>query len=234
MQVLAFTSQKGGSGKTTLAGHMAVQAERAGHGPVAMIDTDPQGSLADWWNERAADTPVFAHTFVARLAEDMQAMRARGIKLLIFDTPPANTATIEHVVRLANLVAIPTRPSPHDLRAAGATVELVERLGKPLTFVINGAAPRARITAEAAIALSQHGTVAPITIHQRTDFAASMIDGRTVMELNERSKSAQEIHDLWQYLAVRLARAATPPAFTSARTGTGSDAIVGPTRMAAV
>ena len=57
MNVLALTSQKGGSRKTTLAGHLAVAAEIAGAGPVAVIDTDPLGSLTDWWNERQAPTP---------------------------------------------------------------------------------------------------------------------------------------------------------------------------------
>ncbi len=206
MQVMAITSQKGGSGKTTLAGHIAVEAQRAGGGPVALIDTDPQGSLADWWNAREAATPAFVHTFVERLDQDIQKMRALGHKLLIIDTPPAITATISSVVEVADLVVVPTRPSPHDLRAAGSTVDLVERLGKPLVFVINGATIRARITAEAAIALSQHGTLAPIFVHQRTDFAASMIDGRTVMELPGRSRSVGEIVSLWQYLADRLDR----------------------------
>jgi chromosome partitioning protein len=204
MWVVTFTSQKGGSGKTTLAGHVAVAAERAGHGPVAILDADPQGSLADWWNERDADTPVFAHTFVSRLKADVEAMRAHGIKLLIIDTPPAITETIERVVEVSDLVAIPTRPSPHDLRAAGATIEIVERLGKPLVFVVNGATPRARITSEAAVVLSQHGTVAPVTVHQRTDFAASMIDGRTVMEIDNGSRSSDEINRLWRYLEDRL------------------------------
>ena len=68
MRVLALASQKGGSGKTTLSGHLAVQAERAGAGPVVLIDIDPQASLADWWNERAAELPAFAQTTVARLA----------------------------------------------------------------------------------------------------------------------------------------------------------------------
>lgn len=204
MQVIAFSSQKGGSGKTTLAGHVAVQAERSGAGPVALVDTDPQGSLSDWWNERLAETPAFARTSVARLVEDVARMREIGIKLLVIDTPPAITATICDVISIADLVVIPTRPSPHDLRAAGATVELVERLGKPMVFVINGAAPRARITSEAAITLSQHGTLAPSIIHQRTDFASSMIDGRTVMELSAKSRSAAEIEQLWQYLQNRL------------------------------
>jgi chromosome partitioning protein len=204
MQVVAFSSQKGGSGKTTLAGHMAVEAERAGDGPVALVDTDPQGSLADWWNEREAETPLFAHTTIARLKEDLERMRTMGIKLVVIDTPPAITATIAEVIRVSDLVVVPTRPSPHDLRAVGVTVELVERLGRPLVFVVNAASPRARITSEAVIALSQHGTLAPAILHNRTDFAASMIDGRTVMEVDESSNSCKEVTQLWQYLRGRL------------------------------
>ena len=206
MLVIACASQKGGSGKTTMAGHIAVQAERAGNGPVAIVDTDPQGSLADWWNERKEEFPAFAHTFVSRINEDLAQLRDLGIKICIVDTPPAITTTIEQVIEVADLVVIPCRPSPHDLRAAGATVELVERLGKKLVFVINAATPRARITAEAAIALSQHGTLAPVTIHHRTDFAASMIDGRTVMEVDGASNSAEEIIQLWDYLHERLTK----------------------------
>ncbi len=206
MRVMAFASQKGGSGKTTLAGHIAVQAELAGAGPVAIIDTDPQGSLSDWWNARQAQTPVFAQTFISRLAQDLQKMRDIGIEILIFDTPPAITATIAQVIRVCDLVVIPTRPSPHDLRAAGATVDIVENLDKSLVFVLNGATPRAGITAEAAIALSQHGTVAPVMIHHRTEFASSMIDGRTVMELAGKRRSVDEITRLWSYLADRLDR----------------------------
>lgn len=204
MQVLALASQKGGSGKTTLAGHLAVQAERSGFGPVALVDTDPQGSLAEWWNARTEETPYFARTSVTRLPDDLQQMRDVGIRLLIVDTPPAITSTIGQVIQVADLVVVPTRPSPHDLRAVGATVELIERLGKPLVFVINGATHRARITSEAAIALSQHGTLAPVMITQRIDFASSMIDGRTVMELAGRSRSRDEIAQLWTYLSNRL------------------------------
>ncbi len=204
MRVLAVSSQKGGSGKTTLSGHLAVQAERSGAGPVALVDTDPQGSLADWWNERQSDTPVFVSTYVSRLAQDVERMRDAGIKLLVIDTPPAITETIADVVNVSDLILIPTRPSPHDLRAAGATVELVENLGKPLVFVINGATPRARLTTEAAFALSQHGTVAPSIIHHRTDFAASMIDGRTVMEIPKATRSANEIVKLWEYIDGRM------------------------------
>ena len=81
---------------------------------------------------------------------------------------------------------------------------LCERAGKPLIFVVNAATPKAKITSEAAVALSQHGTVAPITLHHRTDFAASMIDGRTVMEVDPGGRSAAEVTQLWDYISDRL------------------------------
>jgi chromosome partitioning protein len=204
MRVLAMASQKGGSGKTTLSGHLAVQAQLAGAGPVVLIDIDPQGSLSDWWNERQSEYPAFAQTTVARLAADLEVLRQQGFRLAMIDTPPAITMAIQSVIAVAELIVIPTRPSPHDLRAVGATVDLCERAGKPLLFVVNGATPKAKITSEAAVALSQHGTVAPITIHHRTDFAASMIDGRTVMEVDGNGKSSHEIQALWSYISDRL------------------------------
>jgi chromosome partitioning protein len=204
MKVVVVASRKGGSGKTTLVGQLSVQAEFTGSGPVAVMDVDPQGSLAEWWNARAASTPAFVRTTVPRLAEDVARLRGMGIELLIIDTPPAMSEVVESVVALADLVLIPTRPSPHDLRSIGATVDLVEHLGTPLVFVLNAAIPRARITGEAVSILSQHGLLAPVVVHHRVDFASSMIDGRSVMELSGARRSAEEIEKLWGYLDSRL------------------------------
>jgi chromosome partitioning protein len=206
MKIIVVASQKGGSGKTTLSGHLAVQAERSGAGPVALVDTDPQGSLSDWWNARASSAPAFVTTSIDTLAQDLDDLKRDGIKLVIIDTPPAVTHAIVEVAKTADLVLIPVRPSPHDLAAAGTTVAIIESLRKPMVFVINSASPRARITGEAAIALSAHGTVASTVIHQRTDFASSMIDGRTVMELPRSLRSTAEIENLWMYINSRVAR----------------------------
>lgn len=204
MRTIVVASQKGGVGKTTIAGHLGVMAEQSKEGPVALIDTDPQGSLASWWNERTNEAPLFARVEIGKLTEHLQALAKGGIKLAIIDTPPSVTEMIQQVLRTADLVLIPTRPSPHDLRAVGSTVELVENAGKRMIFVINGAAPRARIAGEAAVALSQHGTVAPVTLYQRTDFASSMIDGRTVQEIDPKGRSAEEIGQLWKYVSTQL------------------------------
>ena len=67
MHVLVLASQKGGAGKTTLSRHLAVEAERAGAGPVVLLDADPQGGLAAWWNRRQATTPVFFSSTLAEL-----------------------------------------------------------------------------------------------------------------------------------------------------------------------
>ncbi len=212
MYTIVAASQKGGSGKTTLSGHLAVEASRAGAGEIALIDTDPQGSLAHWWNARQAPQPHFVKAGLPDLEGALAGLRQMGIKIAVIDTPPAITQSISRVVAHADLVLVPTRPSPHDLRAVGATVDIAERHNKPLIFVINAATARARITGESAVALSQHGTVAPVTIHHRTDFAASMIDGRTVGEVLPDSQSAKEISDLWLYIQERLSRIVHDPA----------------------
>ena len=59
-------------------------------------------------------------------------MRQQGFRLAVIDTPPAITMAIQSVIQVAELIVIPTRPSPHDLRAVGATVDLCDRAGKPL------------------------------------------------------------------------------------------------------
>ncbi|MFH7040771.1 AAA family ATPase [Paucibacter sp. JuS9] len=200
MLTLVFANQKGGVGKTTLAGHVAVAATSAGE-MVVLMDTDPQGSLSDWWNVRVAEDISFATARLGDLSSQLHELGSQGYTLAIIDTPPAVTATIATVVAAADLVVIPTRPSPHDLRAVGRTVALCT--GRPM-FLINGAAARARLTAQAAIALSEHGAVAPIIVHQRTDFAAAMVDGRTAQELDARSKCASEMDQLWTHIKNRL------------------------------
>jgi chromosome partitioning protein len=204
MRILTIASQKGGAGKTTIAAHLAVEAERAGAGPVAVIDTDPQGSLASWWNTREAPTPLFASVEITRLPDHLRTLQRHRVELVLIDTPPALTDLIRAAIAVADLVAIPCRPSPHDLRAVGVIVEMAEASRTPFCFVVNGATPRTTIALQAVKALAQHGQVAPVTLHQRIDFASSMVDGRTVGELNPQSRSAQEVMALWTYVLTQL------------------------------
>lgn len=204
MKKLVLASQKGGVGKTTLAAHLAVEAERSGEGPTVLIDTDPQGSLAAWWNSRQSTSPALATTTLTELPAKLIALEKAGFSLVVIDTPPAITNAIRDVVKLADLVLIPTRPSPHDLRAVGSTVDIAKSTGRPFAFAVTQAKPTARLTIQTVAALSAHGAVAPAIIHDRVDYAASMVDGQTVQETSPRSRSAQEITDLFSFVKIKF------------------------------
>jgi chromosome partitioning protein len=206
IKIVVLASQKGGAGKTTMAAHLAIAAEAAGEGPAVLIDTDPQGSLSAWWNVREADSPALAAANIAELSEKIAALGQAGYALAFIDTPPAITESIRSVVAAADLVLIPTRPSPHDLRAVGSTVELVQAAGKPFAFIVMQAKPNARLTVQAVAALSQHGVVAPAIVHDRVDYAASMIDGRTVIETDRKGRSAAEMAELWKFVLAQLTK----------------------------
>ena len=127
------------------------------------------------------------------------------------DTPPAITEAIGAVVRSAELVLIPTRPSPHDLRAVGSTVELAQAVNKPFIFAVTQAKSNAKLTVQAMAALSQHGAVAPAIVHDRVDYAGSMIDGRTVQETDAKGRSAAEMVELWGFVKAQMTKSTKAP-----------------------
>ena len=201
MKTIVITSQKGGSGKTTLAAQLSVAAERAKHGPVVLIDTDPQNTLATWWNLRDADTPQLAEVTLRALESKLADLAEAGFAYCFIDTPPALTEQNRHVLNMADMVLIPTRPSPNDLWSLGATLDLVKKAEAPFAFVLTQAKANARLTLQTVAALSEHGPVFQAIIHDRVDYAASMTDGRTVIELSPSSPAAAETAALW--LSVR-------------------------------
>ena len=78
--------------------------------------------------------------------------------------------------------------------------------GKPFVFAVTQAKPNTRLTVQALAALSEHGTVAPAIVHDRVDYAGSMIDGRTVQEIDPKGRSAAEMAELWEFLKAQLAK----------------------------
>jgi chromosome partitioning protein len=204
VKILVLASAKGGSSKSSLAAHLAVAAELAGDGPAVLLDLDPQGSLASWWNVREAESPAMAPVSLAELPGKLKALAEAGYAFAILDTPPAITEAIRAVVRLGDLVLIPVKPSPHDLRSVGGTVDIVRQEGRPFAFVVTQAKSNALLTVQAMAALSEHGRVAPVVMHDRVDYAGSMTDGRTVLETNPRGPAAAEMVELWKFTKARL------------------------------
>jgi chromosome partitioning protein len=208
MRTIVVNSQKGGSGKTSLAAHLAVEAERVGDGPVYLIDTDPQGTLSVWHETRAAERPHRIDSPLPELggALDMLA-RQHGAAFAVIDTAPIRgdhgsaageeDDVLGSLFRLADLVLVPVRPSPSDLWAVSATVALLKRVGTPFLFIVNQATLNARITAQAIAALSHHGPVAETIVSVRVHYAAAMTDGHTAPELAPKGPAAREIAALW-------------------------------------
>lgn len=200
LRAIALVASKGGTGKTTLAAHLAVEAEREGLS-VALVDMDPQASLTDWFNARQAETPRLSPATTDTLAERLGVLSEAQVDLAVVDTPPGQRAALEAAVRATGLSLIPCQPSPVDIRAVAATVALVEAAHKPFAFVINRAIPRTTIAQETTLLLAQHGRIAPEPLRQRVDYAAAMTDGRTAPELAPTGQAARECAALWAYIA---------------------------------
>ena len=201
MHTIVVASQKGGSGKTTLARNLAV----ASGADVALIDTDPQGSLTSWWNRRQADTPALVR-IDGSLPETLDALRDAGVKLVMIDTPPSVHAFVADVIGLADLVLVPVRPTPDDLDAVGPTLDMIEGAGRNFVFVVSQAKPRTRLALETVPALAQHGKVSPVVIHDRVEFPTAAFDGRGVVETanGHGSPAATEIRGLLTYVRKQL------------------------------
>jgi chromosome partitioning protein len=197
MKTVVWNSQKGGSGKTSLCAHVAVEAERAGNGPVYLIDTDPQGTLSTWHEGREAETPYRVEVPLQSLSGALQSLADRGAAWCMIDTAPTRADENADLFRLADLVLVPVRPSPSDLWAVAATVKLLKQIGTPFLFVVNQATMNANITAQAVAALSHHGPVAQTIIVNRVPYAASMTDGHAAQELAPKGPAAAEIATLW-------------------------------------
>lgn len=204
MQTIVVNSQKGGSGKTTLCAHLAVQSELSGDGPSFLIDTDPQGTLSTWHEKREAEAPQRAEVALVNIEAGLRMLKERGAAYCFIDTAPTRTDENVALFRMADLVLVPIRPSPSDLWAAAATVALLKEEGVPFLFVLTQAKGNASITGQAAAALSHHGRVAETFIADRVPYAAAMNDGRTAIELMSKGPAALETAKLWKNIKTCL------------------------------
>src|SRR3978361_918456 len=209
MKTLALLSQKGGSGKSTLAVHLAVIAQAAGRRTV-IVDLDPQRSAAGWWETRQAETPEMVETTPGELHTVLAAARSDGVALCVIDTRPSAGADAAAAAALADAVLIPTRPAIFDLKAIGATVDIVAS-AKITAFIVLNGTPASRgfgeasTTADARRALADYGIpVAPISIGLRAALAHALIDGRAVNEFDPTGKAALEMMKLCQLAEMTL------------------------------
>ena len=197
MKTLAIISQKGGSGKTTLAVHMAVCAIRQNlH--TAIIDLDPQGSAFDWYQSREEENELNAvQANAGQLAVLLKQAKAGGADFVIIDTAPHSDSAAAIAAQLADYVLMPCRPARFDLKAIGSTAAISKLAKTPAAVIIN-AAPRGKLAEEARDALQQQGiTVLDPVLQQRVAYSHAVIDGRSVHEYEPEGKAAEEIDELF-------------------------------------
>src|SRR6185312_10514745 len=137
MQTIVLTTQKGGSGKSTLSISLALAAIRAGHN-VRLIETDPQGTVSNWRRRRPYASPIVEPIYAAREVEQrLQSLAHAGVTVTIVDTAGGETAATNSAIRYSDLCLIPTRPSIADIEATAATLRVIRAWHKPFAYVLN-------------------------------------------------------------------------------------------------
>lgn len=200
MKTITFLSQKGGSGKTTLAVHTAVAATEAGE-RVVIIDTDPQQSATVWSHARTSASPLVVTASVAQLERVLEAAHQEEMTLAIIDTAPHAAPEVGRIVRAVDRAVIPVRPAAFDLAAAGSAVDLVKAAGVGAVLVLSACPFRSPEIAETRMVLADYGLpIFPGEITDRRAFARAVATGRAVTEFERNGKAATEIRALWAWL----------------------------------
>jgi chromosome partitioning protein len=204
MKIIAFLSQKGGAGKTTLAIHLAVAAELSGRTAV-IIDLDPQASATSWKDSRQRDTPIVISAQASRLTAVLEVAEKGGADLCIIDTAPHSESTSLSAARAADLILIPCRPAILDLRAIGATIDLSRLAGKPASVILNSVPPRGSLAEEAISAVAGYDAqVAPVQVVQRAAFMHALTIGQTAQEYEPGGKAADEALQLYRWTCIQV------------------------------
>jgi chromosome partitioning protein len=203
--VITVAQQKGGSGKTTLAANLAVEYTRRGL-RIALLDTDPQGSLGRWFmtrRTRGTEDMGFSTASAWGVGYEAEKLR-RTADLVLIDTPPKIDSDLRPALREASLILIPVAASHVDLWATDGVLDLAARVGKPVTLVLNRAKAGTRLADEvAAAAAALSPDIAATRLGQRVAYAETLGQGAGVAETG-RSPAASEIAALADELLSRL------------------------------
>ena len=199
MPVVAIVNQKGGTGKTTLSINLA--SAFAEIHPTLLMDADPQGSALDWADSRVTPQMNLDACGVepSRLLRDARSLAPR-YGWIIIDGPPGIGRVSADAVRAADIVLIPSKPSPFDVWAASDIVEAVKARqaatgGIPMgCFVITMARPRTRLVGQVSAALAEYGLpVLEARTTERVAYPMTAIEGKSVLDSRDRAAQQEMI-----------------------------------------
>ena len=198
MKIIVFAATKGGTGKTTLAFNVAIEAAR--HGSVFVVDMDPQGSLTNLCEKRTgSDNPMLLED-VKIVSDAIRRLRETGFErdYMIVDTPGSMTEIIHDAIDSAHCVVLPVQASLLDLDAQEDVAAMVKHHGqtKHALFVLNRVDNRLALTSQALKRLASILPSKPVSIKQRAAYVQGANDGVIGPELNK--DAAKEIGALWK------------------------------------
>jgi chromosome partitioning protein len=209
-RIVTVTQQKGGAGKTTLAAHLAVAWARAGH-KVGVVDIDPQASLTKWFAERARAkdaTPIDLRCVAGWRVQGEVDKLAKGVDIILIDSPPHAETESKIAVRAANLVLVPAQPSPMDLWATKTTLDLARSEKRPAMVVLNRMPARGKLADQMRGKFIELGApVASAQLGSRVAFAAALLEGLGICEHAPSSAAAVEMGALADEVLSQLDRA---------------------------
>lgn len=201
MKVIALISQKGGSGKTTLATSLATEGYINGL-KTLLIDLDPQGSSYKWSKRRVSPAPTVITAQAVGLQQIIESAKDQKVDLIIIDTAPHSEKDARKACEVSDLALIPCRPSIHDLDAIEDTLNIAQLTKINAYVVLNAVHPNAPkqfedVKAALEIAYEHIKVIDGFYISNRSEFVHSASDGLTANETDPDGKAGQEIQTLF-------------------------------------
>jgi len=208
-KVITISQQKGGTGKTTLAVHLAMAFIKYHNLKVAIVDTDPQGSLGKWFMIRA-EKKVSNENLTFKTASLWGAQyESKTLKndhdIVIIDTPPKIESDARPSIEAADLVLIPMAASHVDFWATGAIVEIAKKANKKILAQINRSSQRSKLidkTKDFIKSLDLQST--ETIIGNRQIYTSSMGEGKTAVEKQKKGNAVDEIKKLSEQILLEL------------------------------
>jgi chromosome partitioning protein len=203
MRIVAFVSQKGGCGKSTLAACLAVAAQEAGE-RVLVLDMDPKKSVVRWGSKRNDPRLPVEAVSAARLPAALNYLSTHNMSLVVIDTPLLESPRSLTAINAADLCIVPARPATFDIWAAEVTGRKLKLMGKEFIFLLNQCPSADQRVQEGIAALEAVGALSRPHIRARAGFLEAARTGKGVTEVDPKGAAAQEMRDLWMDLSRRL------------------------------